>query len=158
MPPPFILRAEQFIPRPLSEVFEFFSDARNLQRLTPAWMHFRILSVDPETVQQGTLIRYSLRWRIFPIHWTTEITVWEPPHRFVDVQLKGPYKLWRHQHRFVAEANGTRILDEVQYLLPFGPLGRIAHALKVKKDVEGIFAYRKDAVRQVFGENGHPGT
>ena len=153
MPQPFILRAEQFVPRPLVEVFKFFSDARNLQRLTPAWMHFRILSVDPEPVQKGTLIRYSLRWRIFPIRWTTEIIAWEPPYRFVDIQSKGPYKLWRHEHRFVAEGGGTRILDEVQYQLPFGPFGRLAHALKVKKDVETIFAYRKDTVGKIFGEN-----
>jgi ligand-binding SRPBCC domain-containing protein len=152
MRPPYILRSEQFVPRPLLEVFEFFSDAKNLQRLTPAWMHFRILSVDPEPVQQGTLICYSLRWRIFPIHWTTEIIAWEPPHRFVDVQLKGPYKLWRHEHRFVAEGGGTRIYDEVQYQLPFGPFGRIAHALKVQGDVKRIFTYRKDAVRKIFGE------
>jgi ligand-binding SRPBCC domain-containing protein len=151
MPQPYILCAEQFVPRPLPDVFEFFSNAKNLQRLTPEWMHFRILSVDPEPVRQGTLISYSLRWRIFPIHWTTEIIAWEPPHRFVDIQLKGPYKLWRHEHRFVAEGNGTRILDEVQYSLPFGPLGRIAHALKVKKDVETIFVYRKDAVAKIFG-------
>jgi|SRR5579863_1309255 len=153
MPQPFVLRAEQFIPLPLPEVFKFFSDAHNLQRLTPAWMHFRILSVDPQPVQQGTLIRYSLRWRIFPIHWTTEIIAWEPPHRFVDIQLKGPYKLWHHEHRFVAEASGTRILDEVQYALPLGPLGRMAHALKVKKDVARIFEYRKQMVLQVFGDH-----
>jgi ligand-binding SRPBCC domain-containing protein len=152
MPQPYILRAEQFVPRPLPEVFEFFSDAKSLHRLTPAWMQFRILSVDPEPVQQGTLIRYSLRWRMFPIHWTTEITAWEPPHRFVDIQLKGPYKLWRHEHRFVAEGDGTRILDEVHYQLPFGPFGRIAHALKIKKDVEGIFTYRREAVGKIFGE------
>jgi ligand-binding SRPBCC domain-containing protein len=118
-------------------------------------MHFIILSVDPGPVRQGTLIRYSLRWRIFPIHWTTEIIAWEPPYRFVDIQLKGPYKLWRHEHRFVAEGGGTRILDEVQYQLPFGPFGRTAHALKVKKDVETIFAYRKAAIRKIFGETGH---
>lgn len=150
--PPFIFRAEQYVPRPLDEVFEFFSKAENLQQLTPAWLHFRILEVEPSPVRKGTLIRYSLRWRIFPIHWTTEIVEWEPPHRFVDVQLKGPYKLWHHEHRFAAEGSGTRISDEVQYLLPFGALGSIAHSLKVKKDVETIFAYRKDAVRQLFGE------
>ncbi len=150
--PPFIFRAEQYVPRPLDEVFEFFAKAANLQQLTPAWLHFRILEVEPSPVRKGTRIRYSLRWRIFPIHWTTEIVEWEPPHRFVDVQLKGPYKLWHHEHRFAAEGSGTRISDEVQYLLPFGALGSIAHSLKVKKDVETIFAYRKDAVRQLFGE------
>ena len=148
---PFVFRAEQFVPRPLSEVFEFFSKAGNLEQLTPKWLNFRILSVHPSPVQKGTLIKYSLRWRIFPIRWTTEIIEWDPPHRFVDLQLKGPYKLWHHEHRFVAEGNGTRITDEVQYLLPFGPLGSIAHALKVKKDVETIFAYRTKVVIQLFG-------
>lgn len=148
---PLIFRAEQFVPRPLAEVFSFFSKAENLEELTPPWLHFQILSVDPTPVQKGTLIRYALRWRIFPIRWTTEITEWEPPHRFVDLQLKGPYKLWHHEHRFIAEGNGTRITDEVQYLLPFGVLGTIAHALKVKNDVKTIFAYRTEAVNRLFG-------
>lgn len=147
---PFIFRAEQFVPRPLAEVFEFFSQAENLQKLTPAWLHFRILSVEPAPVRAGTLIRYSLRWRIFPIHWTSEIIEWDPPHGFVDVQRKGPYKLWHHEHRFAAEENGTRITDEVHYLLPFGVFGSIAHTLKVKRDVETIFAYRTEAVSRLF--------
>ncbi len=149
--PPFIFRAEQFVPRPLAEVFDFFSKAENLQELTPAFLHFRILSVAPAPVRKGTLIKYSLRWRIFPIRWTTEIVEWEPPYRFVDVQLKGPYKLWHHEHRFVAEENGTRIIDEVQYQLPFGVFGSIAHSLKVKKDVEAIFVYRTEVVKRLFG-------
>ena len=128
--PPFIFRAEQVVPRPLEEVFDFFSRAENLQQLTPPWLHFRILSVAPQPVRRGTLIRYSLRWRVFPIRWTTEIIEWDPPHRFVDVQLKGPYKLWHHEHRFIAEGNATRIQDEVQYLLPFGFIGRVAHTSK----------------------------
>jgi ligand-binding SRPBCC domain-containing protein len=148
---PFIFRAEQFVPRPIEEIFEFFSRAENLQQLTPPWLHFRILSVEPTPVRKGTLIRYSLRWRIFPVRWTSEIVEWEPPGRFVDVQLKGPYKLWHHEHRFTAASDGTRITDEVQYLLPFGPLGAMAHSLKVRKDLESIFAYRADAVRRLFG-------
>jgi uncharacterized protein len=149
---PFAFHAEQFVARPLDEVFEFFSRAENLQQLTPAWLHFHILSVEPTPVRKGTLIRYSLRWRIFPIYWTTEIVDWDPPHRFVDVELKGPYKLWHHEHRFIAEGNGTRIIDDVQYQLPFGVFGSIAHKLKVKKDVETIFAYRTEVVNRLFGE------
>ena len=149
--PPFVFHAEQFVPRPHAEVFDFFSKAENLQELTPAFLHFRILSVDPAPIRKGTLIKYSLRWRIFPIRWTTEIIEWEPPNRFVDVQLKGPYKLWHHEHRFVAEGSGTRIIDQVQYQLPFGIFGSIAHSLKVKKDVETIFAYRTEVVRRLFG-------
>ncbi|MGA9528480.1 MAG: SRPBCC family protein [Terriglobales bacterium] len=148
----YIFRAEQYVPRSLDEVFHFFSAAENLQQLTPPWMHFRILSVEPAPVRKGTLIRYALRWRIFPIRWTTEIVEWDPPHGFVDVQLKGPYKLWHHEHRFVAKGEGTFISDEVQYALPFGFLGSIAHRLKVKSDVQTIFDYRKKVVRQLFGE------
>jgi ligand-binding SRPBCC domain-containing protein len=151
MTTPFIFRAEQYVPRPLNEVFDFFSKADNLQKLTPAWLHFRILEVQPSPVRKGTLIRYTLRWRVFPIYWTSEITEWDPPHRFVDVQLKGPYKLWHHEHRFAADGAGTRILDEVQYSLPFGALGSIAHRLKVKSDVKTIFAYRREAVAKMFG-------
>jgi len=143
------------VPRPLDKVFEFFSKAENLQQLTPPWLHFHILSVEPAPVRKGTLIRYSLRWRIFPVRWASEIAEWEPPNRFVDVQLKGPYKLWHHEHRFAAEGNGTRISDEVQYLLPFGALGAMAHSLKVRKDLEGIFAYRTEAVRKLFGDNAY---
>jgi ligand-binding SRPBCC domain-containing protein len=148
---PYVLRAAQVVPRPIDDVFEFFSRAENLQELTPVWMHFKILSVAPQPVQRGTLIRYGLRWRIFPIRWTTEIVEWDPPHRFVDVELKGPYKLWRHEHRFIVEGDKTRIEDEVHYELPFGFLGRIAHEVKVRRDVETIFEYRKRAVEKKFG-------
>lgn len=148
---PFLLRTEQFVPQPLERVFEFFSQAENLQQLTPSWLHFRILSVDPAPIRKGTWIRYRLRWRVFPIHWTTEIIEWEPPNRFVDLQLRGPYKLWHHEHCFLAEGNGTRIIDEVRYLLPFGTVGRIAHRLRISNDVQTIFAFRKQAVRNLFG-------
>ncbi len=151
---PFIFHAEQLVPRPLAEVFEFFSRAENLEQLTPKWLNFRILSVEPVPVRKGTLMRYSLRWRIFPIRWTSEVIEWEPPYRFVDVQRKGPYKLWHHEHRFVAESNGTGITDEVRYLLPLGVFGSMAHKLKVKKDVETIFAYRTEVVNRLFGEKG----
>ena len=148
-----VFRAEQYIERPVEDVFAFFARAENLQELTPAWLHFRIRSVEPNPIRKGSLIRYSLRWRIFPIRWTTEIMEWDPPHRFLDVQLKGPYRLWHHEHRFVAEGAGTRMFDEVRYELPFGVLGAVVHALKVRRDVEGIFAYRKQAVEKVFGRS-----
>lgn len=148
---PYVFHAEQVVTRPLEEVFEFFSRAENLQELTPPWLNFRILSVDPQPIRKGTLIRYSLRWRIFPIRWTTEIVEWDPPNGFVDLQLKGPYQLWRHQHRFIAEGSATRIVDEVKYRLPLGPLGKMAHAMKVRRDIEGIFNYRKQAVEKRFG-------
>jgi len=153
----FTFRAEQYIRRPVDEVFAYFGRAENLQELTPAWLHFKILSVDPNPIRKGTLIRYSLRWRVFPIRWTTEIIEWDPPHRFVDLQLKGPYRLWHHEHRFVAEGDGTRIFDEVQYELPFGFIGSLVHRLKVKQDVAGIFAYRKQAVERALASHSQNG-
>src|SRR3954467_13922683 len=143
---PFLFRAEQRVPRPIDEVFHFFSRAENLQQITPPWLNFRIQSVSTNPVRRGTLIQYALRWRVFPIRWTTEITDWDPPYRFVDVQRKGPYALWHHEHRFYSEGNFTRITDHVQYALPFGSLGRLVHRLKVKHDVEAIFAYRQKVV------------
>ena len=145
-----IFRAEQFVRREIDEVFEFFSRAENLEEITPDWLHFRILSVDPNPVRKGTLIKYSLRWRVFPMRWTTEIVEWDPPNRFVDVQLKGPYRKWHHEHRFVTENCGTRIFDEVRYELPFGVIGDLVHRLKVKRDVETIFRYRREAIESVF--------
>lgn len=149
----FTFLAEQHIERPIDEVFAFFSRAENLEELTPPWLHFRILGVDPNPIRKGTLIRYSLRWRVFPIRWTTEIVEWYPPHRFVDLQLKGPYRLWHHEHRFIPEGNGTRMFDEVRYELPFGILGNLVGWLKVRSDVEGIFAYRKQAIQRVLASD-----
>ncbi|HUN89376.1 MAG TPA: SRPBCC family protein [Terriglobales bacterium] len=150
----YVFRAEQWIDRNITDVFAFFSRAENLQRLTPPWLHFRILGVEPNPVRKGTLIRYSLRWRVFPLRWTTEIVEWDPPHRFVDVQLKGPYRLWHHEHRFVAEGARTHISDEVHYELPLGVIGSLAHRLKVRRDVETIFAFRRKAVEKVFTRDG----
>jgi len=149
---PFVFRATQLVPRPLSEVFAFFSRAEHLQELTPPWLQFHILSVEPNPVRQGTRICYRLRWRVFPIHWTSEILQWEPPHRFVDLQLRGPYRLWRHEHRFTAQGGSTLIEDEVHYSLPLGPAGRLAHRVKVRGDIEAIFAYRQQAIRHIFAE------
>jgi ligand-binding SRPBCC domain-containing protein len=148
---PYRLVHEQVVPRPLNDVFAFFSRAENLETITPDFLHFKILSIGPQPVQTGTLINYSLRVRGLPLHWTSKITEWEPPNRFVDLQVRGPYKLWRHTHRFIAEGNNTRIIDDVVYALPLGPLGRLAHWLMVKRDVEGIFAFREQKIRALFG-------
>jgi len=148
----YVFRAGQFVPRPLEEVFAFFARAENLEELTPPWLHFRILEVSPNPIRKGTFIRYRLRWRVFPMGWTSEIIAWEPPHRFIDLQRKGPYRLWHHEHRFEEEAGGTRIFDEVRYELPFDQLGQLVHKLKVRHDVETIFEFRRQAVDRVFGE------
>jgi len=149
------LRSEQFVPRPLEEVFAFFSDAGNLQEITPAFLDFRILTPRPIEIKAGTLLDYRLKWHGFPIRWRTRILEWNPPHSFVDLQLKGPYRLWRHTHTFHSEHGGTRMVDTVNYELPLGILGELAHALKVQRDVEGIFEYRRETIARVFaGTNG----
>jgi ligand-binding SRPBCC domain-containing protein len=148
----YTLQCEQWVPRPLDEVFAFFSDARNLEILTPAWLNFKILTPGPITVATGTHIQYRLSWHGVPLRWTTEITRWNPPVDFEDIQLSGPYKLWRHTHRFRAHNGGTQMTDTVEYTLPLGLLGRVAHAVQVRRNLEKIFDYRYERIREVFGE------
>jgi ligand-binding SRPBCC domain-containing protein len=146
------LRREQWIPRPIEEVFAFFADARNLEEITPPWLGFRILEMDSGSIREGTQIRYRLRLHGIPIHWRTEILQWDSPYRFVDVQRSGPYKLWHHTHRFEAHEGGTKMIDVVRYALPFGVLGRVVHALKVRDDVRRIFDYRRQRIIELFAE------
>ena len=147
----YTLQREQFIPRPVAEVFAFFSLAENLGVLTPPWMHFRILSPLPINMAAGTLIDYRVWWRWLPVRWRTEITQWQPPYRFSDVQRRGPYKLWHHTHTFQPVDGGTLMTDEVNYALTLGPLGRLMHRLIVKRDVETIFDYRMERIKERFG-------
>jgi ligand-binding SRPBCC domain-containing protein len=148
------LRREQWIPRPIGEVFSFFADARNLEEITPPWLGFRILAMDPGAISEGTEIRYRLRLHGIPIYWKTEILHWNAPRRFIDVQRSGPYKLWHHTHRFEAHGGRTRMIDVVRYRLPFGILGRLVHALKVQRDVRRIFDYRRQRIGELFMEPG----
>lgn len=147
----YTLAFTQQVARPLAEVFNFFSRAENLEDLTPPWLNFKILKAEPQPVQKGTLIDYSLRVHGIPLRWTSEIVEWEPPHRFVDLQLRGPYKLWRHEHRFEARDGGTLISDTISLSLPLGFLGQIAYKIKVHSDVQEIFAFRREKVRALFG-------
>jgi ligand-binding SRPBCC domain-containing protein len=146
----YVLEREQLIRRPLDEVFAFFADAGNLEAMTPPWLKFRIVHVSDGAIRRGTLIRYELRWRIVPLRWTTEITEWEPPHRFVDDQISGPYRLWHHEHEFTEHHGGTLMRDLVTYRLPFGIFGRGAHALMVRRDVSKIFDYRAEYIARTF--------
>lgn len=102
-------------------------------------------------MQEGALIRYTLRIHGIPLHWKTEITVWDPPRLFVDVQISGPYKLWHHTHNFWPERGGTILGDRVLYALPLGPIGRIAHYSLVRHELKDIFDYRSDKMRELFG-------
>ena len=139
---------ELVLPAPLDEVFPFFAEARNLEKLTPPWLRFEVLTEGPITMAAGTLIDYRIHWRGIPLRWRTEIEVWEPPHRFVDRQIRGPYRLWRHEHLFIERGDGTSIIDRVEYA-PFG--GAIAKRLVVARDVERIFAHRHEVLRRDFG-------
>lgn len=150
----YTLRREQWIARPIDEVFAFFAAAHNLEEITPPWLAFKILSMSTESIEEGSTIRYRLRLHGIPVHWTTNIREWNPPHCFVDEQTKGPYKLWRHTHRFEAHGGRTRMIDEVQYALPFGVVGRLVHALKVRRDVSRIFDYRRRRIDVLFGQPG----
>ena len=136
------LHRELWVPQPLPSVFEFFARPENLERITPPWLRFRILNPSPIEMKQGATIAYSLRVRGIRLRWLTEIERWNPPFEFVDVQTKGPYRLWRHTHRFSEVEGGTSIVDTVHYALPFGLLGRSAHSLLVARDLSRIFDYR----------------
>ncbi len=139
---------ELVLPVALGEVFDFFAEAGNLEKLTPPWLRFEVLSEGPITMAAGALIDYRIHWRGIPLRWRTEIEVWEPPHRFVDRQIRGPYRLWRHEHLFIDRGNSTSIIDRVEYA-PFG--GALAQRLVVARDVKRIFAYRHEVLRRDFG-------
>ena len=138
----YTLQREQFIAKPVDEVFNFFSDARNLEVITPAWLKSHILTTETIHMRIGTRIRYALRWHGIPLKWITEIEEWNPPHRFIDVQIKGPYKLWRYTHQFLPAGQGTHMLDRVEYSLPFAPLARVLHHAWIRRDLDAIFDYR----------------
>ena len=139
------LEREQVLPRRIDEVIAFFAEARNLERITPPWLVFRLLTPDPIEMRVGTLIDYRLRVHGIGLSWTTRIEAWEPGTGFVDRQIAGPYRLWRHRHGFRAQGDSTVVTDVVDYALPLGPLGELAHRLLVRRDLERIFAYRHAA-------------
>jgi ligand-binding SRPBCC domain-containing protein len=142
----FTVRRTQVLPGSPDEVFPFFADARNLEAITPPLLGFEVVTPDPIEMRVGTLIQYRLRLRGVPISWLTSIQAWDPPHRFVDVQVRGPYALWHHTHEFVAHPGGTLMTDVVRYAIGFGPLGAVAARAFVHRDVAKIFEYRREAV------------
>ncbi len=138
------------IHKTIQEVFEFFSNAENLNRITPPHLEFKILTPQPIQIEPGTTIDYRLRLYKFPIHWKTKITAWEPPYRFVDAQLKGPYKKWIHQHRFQSENDGTIVEDNLEYAIPGGIAAPFIHWIFVKRDIENIFRFRAGKLDEIF--------
>ncbi|UOF01822.1 TIGR01777 family oxidoreductase [Bdellovibrio reynosensis] len=135
--------AEQFIPDPPEKVFPFFKEAHNLEEITPPTLNFKIEKVSTSEITQGTLIDYTLKIRGIPAKWKTEIDEWQPPYKFVDNQLKGPYSLWRHTHEFRPFCGGTLLVDKVKYRLPLGQVGWIFASKLVSKDIDNIFSFRR---------------
>lgn len=143
------LLTEAVIPLPRDEVFPFFAEAGNLERITPDSLKFEILTPSPILMAEGTLIDYKIRIAGVPQRWRTRISIWEPPVRFADEQLKGPYKKWFHTHSFEECAEGTRMTDRVDYELPFGMLGKMIHPL-IRRQLRTIFTYRNTTIGDLF--------
>ncbi len=148
------LEAEMWVPLPITTVFDFFSDLSNLDRLTPPWVHFQTLTPRPIVMHVGKLLEHRLKIHGVPITWISEITVWQPPTRFVDEQRRGPYAVWIHRHDFDSENDGTWIRDHVEYR----PRGWICEPLVnrwlVAPDLRRIFTYRHQKIREVLAPGG----
>ena len=145
------LRAEMLIERPLSEVFSFFENPSNLGKITPRWVDFKITSEEPIKMRKGAEIYYTIKVMNVPMHWKTVITDYQPPLLFVDEQEKGPYAFWHHRHTFEETARGVMVGDHVQYAMPLGPLGRLAHGVMVSKQLRSIFSFRQNELGKIFG-------
>ena len=149
--PSTMLEMEQWVPKPPEEVFAFFADAHNLERITPPFLKFKILAVSTPALQTGTRIDYRLSLHGVPVRWQSLIRDWEPNRAFVDTQTRGPYHRWEHAHEFESYQGGTVIRDRVHYELPLGALGGLVAGRFVAKDVGTIFAFRRAKVREIFG-------
>lgn len=140
-------RCELWLPRTPEQLFPFFADAANLDAITPPWLHFHIVTPRPIAMRPGALIDYRLRVRGLPLRWRTLIRDWQPPYRFVDEQLRGPYRQWVHEHTFEARDGGTLARDVVRYAVP---LDWLLHRWFIRPDIEKIFAYRQQALRRLL--------
>jgi len=147
--------SETWLPKPQERIFSFFANARNLEIITPPWLHFQILTQGSILMQEGALIDYRISLRGIPLRWRSRIEVWEPPRRFVDVQIRGPYRLWRHEHFFDTWEDGTLCLDRVRYTVPGGAL--IDH-LFVRRDIKEIFEFRRNKLLELFAASPTPTT
>ncbi|MCS7089910.1 MAG: SRPBCC family protein [Verrucomicrobiota bacterium] len=137
--------SELILPLSREQVFLFFADATNLEAITPPWLHFHILTPMPIEMRAGVQIDYRLKIHGWPVRWRSRISVWDPPHRFVDEQILGPYRLWQHTHEFLEVSGGTRVRDHVRYAVP---MDWLLHRLFVRRDLEEIFRYRAMAIRR----------
>lgn len=147
----FAFHAELWLPRSRHEVVQFFADAQNLETLAPSWLKFNVLTPAPIQMRTGTLIDFKLRVHGLPFRWQSEITLWDPPHRFIDEQRRGPYRLWIHEHRFEERDSGTLCVDHVRYAVLGGWL---VENCFVRRDVERIFAFRRERLLELFAGKG----
>jgi ligand-binding SRPBCC domain-containing protein len=149
----YFLRREQLLPVDLITAWSFFSSPANLAKITPPEMGFKTLTSfkEGQEIHTGMLIDYKVK-PLFGISmfWRTEIAEVQKPYLFIDIQLKGPYRLWEHTHTFTEKENGVLMQDVVKYQLPFGPFGVLANALLVRKKLESLFAFRKAAIERIF--------
>ena len=151
MMPIHTLRREQVVDADPDAVFAFFADPFNLEAITPPLLRFAVVTPAPIAMGVGAFIQYRLRVHGVPVRWDTLIQSWEPPRRFVDVQVRGPYRLWHHTHELSALDDGRTLMrDTVRYALGFGALGALAHRLVVRRDLEAIFAYRAQRVPRLL--------
>ncbi len=146
-----ILTSDQWVPHDLGKIFAFFSDAYNLERLTPPFLHFKVLSMTTPEIGEGTEIHYKLKVHGMPIRWMSRITDWDKPRAFSDIQVSGPYRYWCHRHLFETDAGGTWIRDRVHYKPPMGFLGLWIAGKFVADDVSKIFRYRQRVIEELFG-------
>lgn len=145
------LTSEQLVNKPLAEVFPFFADAHNLEAITPAFLKFRVLTPRPIEMKPGLTIDYALKLHGLPMRWRSEIPVWEPPTRFVDQQIKGPYTRWHHEHFFTETAGGTLVIDRVDYEIPGWVLAPLANKLFVEGSLRRIFEHRRQRIEELLG-------
>jgi ligand-binding SRPBCC domain-containing protein len=143
------IRQEVLVLGKPENIFSFFADARNLNQITPSWLNFHILNPDVK-LEKGSRIEYSLKWRGIPLRWISEISDWQPPYRFIDTQIVGPYKTWIHKHEFVREDNKTRIIDEVHYSVPGSFIEPLVHRFFVGPDIQRIFKFRTHTILKLF--------
>ena len=150
-----VLEARLWLARPRPEVFAFFADPRNLLRLTPPRVGLR-LRTDCSTLAAGAVLDFRVRWLGVPLRWRSYVREYDPPYRFVDVQVRGPWARWEHRHLFLEDGGGTWVEDRVTYRLPLGPLGRLAHHALVERQLRALWAYRQARLGELVGRVGAP--
>ena len=149
-----VLETRLWLARPRVQVFAFFADPGNLARVSPPAVHLRLLT-PPTTLHTGAVLDFGIAWLGLPLRWRSYIREYDPPYRFVDVQVRGPWARWEHRHLFLEEGGGTWMEDRVTYRLPFGPLGRGLHRALIERQLRATWTFRQARLVELFG--GAPG-